>query len=227
MTFEQQWIENDYNPFVLFNANGKIESLNAEAQFLLGSVSTKELFELAQTYANVNFGFKTTFIELEYGKYKFFGLTVGYEDEEKIGIKLYQAPTFKFNTKKPEGELVNVFNIIDLCISTNSINSNINYTKDYDPTIPEVVLDSNSLIKVLNKIYASTKDNDEVNTKVFFRIGEHIKFDGKKYSLFSISITAENIDEEKLTNLKESTQSHNFYIESNNSIVLNIPMILS
>jgi len=227
MTFEQQWIENDYNPFVLFNANGKIESLNAEAQFLLGLVSTKELFELAKTYANINFGFKTTFVELEYGRYKFFGLTVGYEDEDQIGIKLYQAPSFKLNAKKPEGELVNIFNIIDLCISTNSINSNINYTKSYDPTIPEIILDSNNLIKVLNKIYTSTKNNDEVNTKVFFRVGEHIKFDNKKYGIFSISITAKNIDDDELSQLKTSAQNHDLYIDTNNSIVLNIPMILS
>ncbi|HFB53860.1 MAG TPA: hypothetical protein ENJ67_03930, partial [Sulfurimonas autotrophica] len=95
MTLEQQWLEYDYNPFILFNAQGKILSLNAEAQFLLGSANAHELFELAKTYASINFGFKTTFVELEYGRYKFFGLTVGYEDEEQIGIKLYQSPTYK------------------------------------------------------------------------------------------------------------------------------------
>jgi len=62
MTFEQQWVEYDYNPFVLFSSNGKIISLNSEAQFLLGATESNTLFELAQTYANVNFGFKTTFI---------------------------------------------------------------------------------------------------------------------------------------------------------------------
>ena len=63
MTFEQQWIEYDYNPFVLFNSNSRIISLNAEAQFLLGCVTADELFKLATTYANVTFGFKTTFID--------------------------------------------------------------------------------------------------------------------------------------------------------------------
>ena len=60
MTFEQQWIEYDYNPFVLFSSNVKVLSLNSEAQFLLGFVTTEELFNLATTYANVSFGFKTT-----------------------------------------------------------------------------------------------------------------------------------------------------------------------
>ncbi|MCK4737153.1 MAG: hypothetical protein KAT10_01230, partial [Sulfurimonas sp.] len=67
MTFEQQWIEYDYNPFVLFSSKGKVISLNSEAQFLLGAITTDELFNLATTYANLSFGFKTTFIELEFG----------------------------------------------------------------------------------------------------------------------------------------------------------------
>jgi len=225
MTFEQQWLEYDYNPFVLFNAQGKIISLNSEAQFLLGSTTSAVLFELAQAYASVNFGFKTTFLELEYGRYKFFGVTVGYENEEEIGIKLYQAPSFKVTTKKPDGELTNIFTITDLCISTNSINSTIKYTKSYDPTIPDIVLNSNNLIKVLNKMYACVQENDTIDTKIFYRVGEHIKFDDKKYSIFSISIIADNIDEKRARELKELADSYNFYVEISSELTINIPMI--
>ena len=225
MNFEQQWIEYDYNPFVLFSSNGKIVSVNAEAQFLLGSVTPSALFDLAKAYASINFGFKTTFLELEYGRYKFFGLTVGYEDEEQIGIKLYQAPSFKLNTKKPDGELTNIFTITDLCISTNSINSHVNHTKSYDPTIPEVVVNSNKLIKVLNKMYECFEENDTIHTKVFYRIGEHIKFDGKKYSIFSISISADMVNKEKSAELKVLAESNNFYVELTTALTINIPMI--
>lgn len=225
MNFEQQWLEYDYNPFVIFNSNGKIDSLNSEAQFLLGYTTPTALFEIAQAYASVSFGFKTTFIELEYGRYKFFGLTVGYENEEQIGIKLYQAPSMKLNTQKPNGELTNIFTITDLCISTNSISTNINYTKNYDPTIPEVIVNSKHLIKVLNKMYACVQDNSEIDTKVFYRVGEHIKFDGKKYSIFSISINAENINIEKSKELKSLAEKHGYYIEITPSLTLNLPMI--
>jgi len=225
MTLEQQWIEYDYNPFILFNSSGKIVSLNSEAQFLLGSSTPSALFELAQAYASINFGFKTTFIELEYGRYKFFGLTVGYEDESQIGIKLYQTPSFKLNTQKPEGELTNIFTITDLCISTNSISSSSTYTKSYDPTIPEIIVNSNRLIKILNKMYLCVAQNEVINTKVFYRIGEHIKFDGKKYSIFSISVNAENIDKEKSNDLKILAEKYNFYIEISPSLTINIPMI--
>lgn len=176
MTFEQQWIEYDYNPFIIFNSNGRVVSLNSEAQFLLGAVTPKELFKLAQAYASVTFGFKTTFVDLEFGRYKFFGLTVGYEDEEQLGVKLYQAPSFKLSKPKLGGELINIFTIVDLCIATSAMTSEINYVKNYDPTIPEVVVDSNKLIKILNKMYSCAQDNDEIVTKVFYRVGSRCVF---------------------------------------------------
>ncbi|MEA3371870.1 MAG: hypothetical protein U9Q40_11075 [Campylobacterota bacterium] len=227
MTFEQQWIEYDYNPFVLFDINGKITSLNSEAQFLLGSTTPNELFDLAKAYANVSFGFKTTFVDLEFGRYKFFGVTVGYEDEEQIGIKLYQTPSFKIKTPKPDGQLTNVFTLIDLCISTNSISSDIKYTKEYDPTIPDIIINSNKLIKILNKIYSCFEDNEAIHTTVFYRIGEHIRFDEKKYSLFSIRVSADNLNDTRAKELKIMSEDNNFYIDVKKDLTINIPMITS
>jgi len=225
MNFEQQWIEYDYNPFVIFNSKGKVISLNAEAQFLLGSVTPKELFSIAQTYASVNFGFKTTFTELEFGRYKFFGLTVGYEDEEQLGIKLYQAPSFKINKPKPEGELTNIYTLIDLCISTSSINNSIYHEKQYDPTIPDIIINPNEFIKILNKMYLCVLDNEKVITKVFYRVGEHIKFEDKKYSIFSIAIQADNINKTASDELKNMAQKSHFYIDTKDLLTINIPMI--
>jgi len=227
VNFEQQWIENDYNPFVVFNSQGKVTSLNAEAQFLLGSVSPKELFSIAQAYANVSFGFKTTFTELEFGRYKFFGLTVGYENEEEIGIKLYQTPSFKINKPKPEGELTNIFTLVDLCISTSSISNNVNHEKEYDPTIPEIIINPNEFIKLLNKMYLCVLDNEVIKTKIFYRVGEHIKFEEKKYSIFSIEVKADNIDYNVSEELKALVQKSHFYIDIKDSLTINIPMITS
>jgi hypothetical protein len=227
MTFEQQWLEYDYNPFVLFNSHGKIVSVNAEAQFLLGTVTSNELFELAKAYANITFGFKTTFVDLEFGRYKFFGLTIGYEDEEQLGIKLYQAPSFKLNTPKPEGKLTNIYTILDLCMATNSIGSNTQYIKKYDPTIPDIIIDTDKFIKLLNKVYGCFLENDTITTKVFYRIGEHIKFQEKKYSIFSIEVDADQINETELRKLKLVAQENDFYVDITRSITLNIPMITS
>lgn len=228
MTFEQQWVEYDYNPFILFSSKGKVLSLNSEAQFLLGAVTIEELFNLATTYANVSFGFKTTFVELEFGRYRFFALTVGYENDDVVGIKLYQAPSFKMSAqKKPIGELINIFTLVDLCMLTNSINSKIEFEKDFDPTIPEVIIDSNNFIKILNKIYSCYEKNEKIVTKIFYRIGEHIKFENKKYSLFSVQVSSKNIDQKRVSELKALTENTNFYIDIQKKITINIPMITS
>lgn len=225
MTFEQQWIEYDYNPYILFNSTGKIISLNSEAQFLLGAAKASEIFELASSYANITYGFKTTFLELNLGRYKFFGLTVGYESDDEIGIKLYQMPSFNINKPKPTGELTNIYTLVDLCISTKSISSDIVFVKNFDPTIPEILINSNEFIKLLNKIYTCYSDNKKIFTKIYFRVGEHIKFEDKKYSLFSIEIKAKN--QNRMQEFKAFAENSNFIIEIKDKITINIPMILS
>ena len=177
MTFEQQWIEYDYNPFVLYSSSGKVVSLNNEAQYLLGSVDKNILFEIATTHANTSFGFKTTFLELEFGRYRFFGITVGYENESEIGIRLYQQPTISFSAPKPTGELINVYTLIDLCVSTNSISSDTLFHKALDPTIPEIRLHPDNFIKLLNKIYDGYKTSEKITTQLIYRVAENIMFD--------------------------------------------------
>ena len=226
MTFEQQWIEYDYNPFILFSSNGKIISLNNEAQYLLGSVDKNALFEIATTHASTSFGFKTTFLELEFGRYRLFGITVGYENESEIGIRFYQQHTINFSAPKPTGDLINVYTLIDLCISTNSIGSNITYLKDLDPTIPEIRLHPDNFIKLLNKIYQGYKESENITTKLFYRVGEHIKFEEKKYSLFTIELSGEQFCKKFVSEIELLAKENNLYSTfTEGSVSINIPMI--
>jgi len=227
MNLEQQWIEYDFNPFILFSHQGKVISLNAEAQFLLDATSTKEIFELATAHAPLSYGFKTTFLDIEFGRHRFFGITVGYVDDNEIGIKLYRFPTLnKNNIQKPEGEPTNIFTVIDLCISSNSIGRSIEFVKDFDPTIPDVIIDSNKLVKVLNFMYKCFLENREIRTHVYYRIGEYIKYGEKKYSLFSIEVSAENMNTTYLQELQEFIASTCFYLDvKQNSLTINLPII--
>ncbi len=227
MTLEQKWIEYDFNPFILFSHEGKILSLNAEAQFLLDSVDPKELFELATTHATQIYGFRTAFLDITFGRHKFFGITVGYVDDEQIGIKLYRFPTLNKNAlKRPEGEPTNIYTVIDLCISSNSIGRDIEFIKDFDPTIPEIIIDSNQLVKVLNLIYKAFINNKSIKTRVYYRIGEHIKYEEKKYSLFSIEVSAKELNEKVTAELDSLAASSCFYLNiKNDSITINIPIV--
>jgi len=226
MTFEQKWLEFDFNPFILFDANGKVINLNSEAQFLLGIVTAKEIFELTTANASINFGFKTTFIDLSYGRFKFFALTVGYENENEIGIKLYRFIEQQIVVKKPQGELTNIFSIIDLCIMTNSINSNTNFIKDYDPAIPDVMIDIDLVVKIINKIYLCFADNMQIKTKVFYRVGEYIKLQEQKYGIFSIEISSQNKNKNILQDLEKLCHKNNIIFHTDkNSISIDLPII--
>ncbi|HQS66071.1 MAG TPA: hypothetical protein PLM93_02645 [Sulfuricurvum sp.] len=226
MTFDQQWIEYDFNPFILFNASGKIISLNTEAQYLLGAADSSVIYKIAMANASATFGFKTTFMDLEFGRFKFFGITIGYEDEEQIGIRLYQLPSFQFTKQKPQGNLVNIYTLIDLCISSNSIGSPVKYLKDLDPSIPEIRLHAEIFIKLLNKTYLAFNDNETVLTRLFFRIGEHIKYEGQKYSLFAIEFSAQNMNRKYSSELIRLAEENNLYCDVRESkVTINIPMI--
>ena len=226
MTFDQQWIEYDFNPFILFSASGKVLSLNTEAQYLLGAVEPSVIYKIAMANANSTFGFKTTFMELEFGRFKFFGITIGYEDEEQIGIRLYQLPSFQFTKQKPQGNLVNVYTLIDLCISSNSIGSSVKYIKELDPSIPEIRLHAELFIKLLNKTYQAFSDNEMILTRLFFRTGEHIKYEGEKYSLFGIEFSAPNMNRKYSSELTRLAEENNLYCDVRESkVTINIPMI--
>lgn len=226
MEFCEKWIEFDYNPYLLFDSNGKILSLNNEAQYLLGYTDSASLFELAITYAKANTGFKTSFLDLEFGRFRFFALMVGYDNEDEIGLRLYQSPAFHYSKPAVEGDLVNIYTLIDLCISSNSIGKETEYIKELDPTIPELRLQTERFIKLLNKIYSMHSHSEKVLTKLYFRIGEYIRTEDEKYTLFSIEISSEQTIQSNISDIKNMAEKMNLFIDfKNSSTILNIPLI--
>ena len=191
MNFEQAWIEHDYNPFIVFNTEGRVKSLNQEAQYLLGEVEQKELFNLTQTYANHSYGFKTTIIDLAFGSYKFYAITVGYLDESQIGIKFYKVAAKKFTNIEEYGESVNIYALLDLCISAASTRCKANFIKDFDPTFPDLKLQINNFTKLLDKVYKSHNQATAIKTKLSLITGEYIRFEDKKYPIFSLHVKAD------------------------------------
>ncbi|WP_345971434.1 MULTISPECIES: hypothetical protein [Sulfurimonas] len=226
MTFEQQWIEYDFNPYILFSAGGKVLSVNAEGQYLLGAVDRLTLFELATTYASPSFGFKTTFMELEYGRFKIFGIMVGYVNEEEIGIRFFQTPSFQFSRPEIEGELVNIYSLIDLCIATNSIGSKSAFQKDLDPTMPETRLNTDQFIRLLNKMYESFGGSETITTKLAFRIGEYILYEEKKYTFFSLKVSGNVFDEVYKSAIEQMCKKNHLFCEvGKKAVTVNIPII--
>ena len=223
------WIENDYNPFILFTSGGEMNYTNTSAELLLSYVEKKIFHDLALAYAPQDFGYKTTFMNLEYDKFNFYAITVGYEDEELIGIKLYQNPLtgdIKSNRSTISKEKSNIYILIDLCISLASTASDTHFKKELDPTIPEFKLSQNEFTKALRKIYDAFLPAKTVTTMLKLKIGESVKIRDKRYQLLELSIRGELQDPGIEKAIIEITESINIKCKvSKEHVTLEIPLI--
>ena len=226
MSFFEEWVELDLNPVLSFSSNSKIIYSNSEAQFLLNRIKQKELFDLALTYAPKTFGALTSYIDLNIKNYTFYAITVMYENEDEIHMKLYKSAMVKKenNLNIKNINVTNIFTLVDLAISTSKIKTNINFIKNYDPSIPEFKLDASTFIKTLNQIFEAFKDKKNVTCSILLKIGEYIKIDGKKYSLISVEISSNEKNDFPSINIKENS----FFILTldENKITIDLPLIL-
>lgn len=230
MTFETRgWIEHDYNPFILFSSSGEMTYTNASAELLLSYVEKKVFHDLALAYAPQDFGYKTTFMNLEYDKFNFYAITVGYEDEENIGLKLYQNPltgSGRGTDSKISKESSNIYVLIDLCISLASANSDSLFKKEFDPTIPEFKLSQNEFTKVLRKVYDSFASSATITTGLKLKIGESVKIGNKRFQLLELSVKGEQKENTLDANIQEITDNINIKVRlAKNSVILEIPII--
>ena len=224
MEFFENWVELDLNPIISFSSNGKIIYSNNEAQFVLNRVKSKVLFDLALVNASNTYGNKTTYLDLSLENYLFYAITVSYDNDEIIHIKLYKSTrTKKQNIKQTNANITNVFTLVDLCISNQKSKSSSTFIKTYDPSIPEFRIVSSDIIKLLSKIYKNFSLSQKINTIVKLKTGEYIKVEGNKYSLVSIIISSkDNI------NLRDITDDYSSFIviKEDNKITIDLPLIL-
>ena len=226
MSFFEEWVELDLNPVLSFSSNAKIIYSNSEAQFLLNRIKSKELFDLALTYAPKTFGALTSYIDLTIKNYTFYAITVTYQNEDEIHMKLYKSAMVKKESKLNIKNInsTNIFTLVDLAISTSKIKNNINFTKNYDPSIPEFKLDASTFIKTLNQVFFFFKDKENVACSILLKIGEYIKIDDKKYSLISVEISSNEKSDFSSLNIKET---NSFIITTDETkITLDLPLIL-
>ena len=226
MNFYEEWVELDLNPIISFSSSAKILFSNSEAQFLLSRINQKELFDLALNYAPKNYGSQTSYIDLTIKNYLFYAITVMYENDEEIHMKLYKSAMVKKENKLNINNInsTNIFTLVDLAISTSKIKTNINYIKNYDPSIPEFKLDASLFIKTLNSAFEICSKSNNIQCSILLKIGEYIKIEGKKYSIISVEIASDvKIDS---TSLNQRENSSFILSCEENKITIDLPLIL-
>ncbi|MFV0480762.1 MAG: hypothetical protein ACK5LP_02135 [Campylobacteraceae bacterium] len=226
MKLLEEWLEHDYNPFIVFDLNGKVMMINQEAQYLLSQTTAKEIFSIANTYANVTYGFKTTLVDLSFGTISFYGVTVGYLDNENIGIKLYKTTVRRFSNINEVGEKINIYSLLDLCISASSVHRSTTFKKDFDPTFPELKIKIDDFTKLVGKVFESHTDTNHIIVKLAIKTGEYIKFNNKKYAIFYISVEGGIRDTRKELDIEKLSQNINAIVQFlHNQTILSLPMI--
>jgi len=222
------FIENDSNPFVLFLNSGKIHYLNTSAELLMGSCQPKELFEIALTYAPKNFGYRKTVLDLSFGSFEFYGINVLYENDELLGIHLYNKPMAKVDDNVVlEGYTLTNINLLlqaNIELFTIHYQGDIELLTDYE--IPELQMHQNNFSLLLRHVFAQFTNVTKLQIELKIKLGERIAVQNKRYSILILEIKSDSRESIKDKALELiALQNHINAHFRKGSITLEIPAI--
>jgi hypothetical protein len=224
----ESFVEWDSSPFILFNNSGKILYLNNAAEILFGYVSKKELYDIAVSYAPQNFGYKTTSLSLNYDSFLFHAITVGYENETQISLRLYNTPrikpTRKLETDKFITTDINILLEANIALFKTKNSNPLKLLTDQD--LPAFKIDQNNFSKLLRKTLNAFRSSDSIDISLKLLIGQHVIIENKKEPIVQLAIKAngrytETDDEIQLLAAESQIKS----LLKEHSITLEIPLI--
>ncbi len=194
----------------------------------MGSCSKKELFELTLSYAPKTFGYKKSLLDLSFGYFEFYAINVLYENEEEIGIHLYNKPMIKLNNiLNLEGYSqtdINLLFEVNIELFKMQYNGKLELLTDYE--LPKLYIHQNNFSFLIRKILEQMLKSPKITIKIKIKIGEMIRVNGKKYPIilftFESSIRYRGKDEEILSIATKNYINIHF---AQNSITLEIPAI--
>ena len=227
-TIDSNWIEFDLNPIIVFDNNSRVLSHNTEASYLLSQVDKNDIYNLALLHAPSTFGLETKFETIKLKRFQFIAISVSYFDEEKIGVKLYKLIEAKRPVSKlsnfSEKQIVNIYTLIDLAISTNSITAKeIKHLKEFDPTIPSLKIDTKKFVNIVDSVYKSMHNSTSIKSHLGILTGEYIILDDKKYQTIELTVTS---DKPIIKELITRDLSSNIFTDINdNGVSVIFPLI--
>jgi len=193
------FIENDSNPFILFSSSGKLKYLNSSAEILMGSCNPKELFKIALSYAPQSFGYNKTVLDLSFGSFEFYGINVLYEDEDIIGIHLYNKPMAKVDDNTLlEGYTLTDLNLLlqaNIELFDITYKGKIELLTDYD--IPELQIHQNEFSMLLRHIFSQFIENEKLEISMKIKLGERVVVKETRYSILVLQIQSKTRDKER------------------------------
>ena len=184
------FLENDSNPFILFTNQGKIKYLNTSAELLMGSCQPKDIFKIALTHAPQTFGSQKTALNLSFNSFEFYGINVLYDNEEYIGIHLYNKPMATID----DNSLLDGYSATDInvLLQANIELFNITYQgeikllTDYD--IPQFQIHQNDFSLLLRNIFTQFEESKTLEILIKIKLGERVVVKNERYSIIIIQL---------------------------------------
>lgn len=224
----ETFVEWDNSPFILFNQQGKIIYLNNAAEILFGYVSKQELYDIALSYAPLTFGYKTTSLSLGYDSFVFHAITVGYENEEQLSLRLYNTPRIKpAHTVEKEKLITTDVNILlEANIALFKTKNPNRLTLLADQDLPAFKIDQNNFSKLLRKSLNAFRASDSIDITLKLLIGQHVIIEDKKEAIAQLSIEANGRYTDEDEDIRAlATQSQIKCLMQEHAIKLEIPLI--
>ena len=223
--FYEQLLDNDLNPYILFSSAGKLVNFNKEAEYLFNFVNPKELFELALQNASQNYGFSSKFINIKYKKQTYYAIMVGYVNDEQLALRLYKEvePTKNINIDS-NYHMSNIYTLITLSKNTSLLQSDIQLKEEFDVSIPELKIDINEFLLILNHIFNEVKNDKKLTLKVSLKTGEYEIINKKRYHIICVKFTS--IKSINLNNFQVNKHSLINIYQKENITELEIPLII-
>lgn len=192
----KNFIENDSNPFVLFDFGGHIKYLNNSAEVLLGYINPKVLYDLALEYAPKSYGHRGILSNLEFDIFSFFSIMVGYEDDENIYIRLYNKPQIKQekNVSKEMLILTDINSLLEANITLFEMQSSAKLSLFVDQDLPMFKIDQNSFSKILRKMLEAFIKSQSLSIDLKLLFGEYIVLGDTKYQMLELILKSQKRD---------------------------------
>jgi hypothetical protein len=222
------FVEWDNSPFILFDEKGHILYLNQSAEILFGYVTTDELYRLALNHASHSFGYKTTMLPLIYDLFHFYAITVGYENETQLSLRLYHMPRVQSQTPIDPDRLTetDINLLLEANITLFQSHSESRLELFTDPDLPRLKIDQNRFSTLLRKTLECCKETSTLRIDLKLLVGEHIIINGEKKPIAQLAIHADRRSQTHDRELEQlATECHIAAHIHPNQIKFEIPLL--
>jgi len=167
-------------------------------------------------------------LPLSYDSFIFYAITVGYENEEQLSLRLYNTPRMtpkhKLETDKLITTDINILLEANIALFKTKNTNKLQLLTDQD--LPAFKLDQNNFSKLLRKTLDTFRASDSIDITLKLLIGQHVIIDSKKEAIVQLSIKANGRYMDTDNEIKElAAQSQIKYITKEYAVALEIPII--